>query len=184
MRTHLETIPLVLALAAPLLFSSASALAKQSSPLIVVEDHGGVSALPYYEALSPPPRQSQQLQPPAMAPVSPARPYSEADMLPVRSERLSPGDVPRRVIQAPGLTPFFLIGDDERSRAWLKQHLAELRDRNAIGLIVNVETAEALAALRSQAGGLTLAPVSGDDIAGRLDLRHYPVLITATGIEQ
>nr|MBF3175129.1 DUF2859 domain-containing protein [Pseudomonas aeruginosa] len=30
----------------------------------------------------------------------------------------------------------------------------------------------------------TLAPASGDDLAQRLGLRHYPVLITATGIEQ
>jgi integrating conjugative element protein (TIGR03765 family) len=38
--------------------------------------------------------------------------------------------------------------------------------------------------LRRLAPGLTLAPASGDDFAQRLGLRHYPVLITATGIEQ
>ena len=32
--------------------------------------------------------------------------------------------------------------------------------------------------------GVPLAPVAGDDLAERLGLRHYPVLITATGIEQ
>ena len=105
-------------------------------------------------------------------------------MLPVRSERLSPGEVQRRVIQAPGLTPLFLIGDDDLSRAWLTERLSALRDRNAIGLVVNVETADALASLRQLAGGLMLAPVSGDDLAARLGLKHYPVLITATGIEQ
>ena len=35
-----------------------------------------------------------------------------------------------------------------------------------------------------QARGLTLAPISGDDLGARLGLHHYPVLITATGIEQ
>lgn len=105
-------------------------------------------------------------------------------MLPVRSGRLSPGAVQRRVIQAPGLTPIFLIGDDDRSRAWLKERGPALRDRNAIGLVVNVETAQALASLRQLAGGMTLSPVSGDDLAARLGLAHYPVLITATGIEQ
>ncbi|MCW5706942.1 integrating conjugative element protein [Shinella sp.] len=165
------------------LLAGSPALA-QSPPLIVVEDHGSVSALPYYEALNPPPRQDQQLQPPVMPPVSPSRSWSEADMLPVKSERLSPGGVQRRAIQAPELTPLFLIGDDDRSRAWLKQRGPALRDRNAIGLVVNVETAEALADLRKLAGGLTLSPASGDDLAGRLGLSHYPVLITATGIEQ
>ncbi|MDP1008003.1 DUF2859 domain-containing protein, partial [Klebsiella pneumoniae] len=61
----------------------------------------------------------------------PDHPFDEATMLPVRSASLSPGDVARRVIQAPGLTPLFLVGDDaeenctdswlqsRRSRRWL-----------------------------------------------------------------
>nr|WP_228734622.1 integrating conjugative element protein [Xanthomonas euvesicatoria] len=155
----------------------------QSTPLIVVEDRGGVSALPYYEALDLQPR-ADQAPPRIEVPRPPAGPASEADMLPVRSARLSPGEVPRRVIQAPGLTPFFLIGDDARSRAWLRQRAPALRELGALGLVVNVESVDALAALRGLATGLTLAPVSGDDLAGRLGLRHYPVLITATGIEQ
>ena len=38
--------------------------------------------------------------------------------------------------------------------------------------------------LRRLAPGLTLSPASGDDLAQRLGLRHYPVLITSTGVEQ
>lgn len=156
----------------------------QSQPLIVVEDHGGVSALPFYQALDLPPKPGQPAGPIIAAPAEPTATFSEADMLPVRSERLSPGDEPRRVIQAPGLTPIFLVGDDDRSRAWLRKRGEILRDLSAVGLVVNVETAEALAELRKLAGGLTLSPSSGDDLAARLGLRHYPVLITATGIEQ
>ncbi len=105
-------------------------------------------------------------------------------MLPVRSARLTPGDEPRRVIRAPGLAPLFLVGDDDRSRAWLRQRRAALQELRAAGLVVNVATPEALAALRRLAPGLMLAPVSGDDLAQRLGIRHYPVLITTTGIEQ
>ena len=101
-----------------------------------------------------------------------------------RSASLSPGDVTRRVIHAPGLTPLFLVGDDDRSRAWLRQRAQALRDLGAVGLVVQVESPQALAALRALAPGLTLAPVSGDELAQRLGLRHYPVLVTATGIEQ
>ncbi len=180
-RLALNTVAAMLAILPPLAGSPAFA---QSSPLIVVEDHGGVSALPFYQALDLPPKQSQSLPPIAAVPARPTKPYSEADMLPVRSELLSPGEEPRRVIQAPGLTPIFLIGDDDRSRAWLGERGEILRDLNAIGLVVNVETPEALADLRKRAGSLTLSPSSGDDLAGRLGLRHYPVLITATGIEQ
>lgn len=154
-----------------------------SEPLIVVEDRGGASALPYYEALNLQPR-TGRAPPRIEVPRPPAGRYREADMLPVRSARLSPGDVPRRVIEAPGLTPFFLIGDDERSHAWLRRRAGALRELNAVGLVVNVASAEALAKLRALAPDLTLAPASGDDLAGRLGLRHYPVLVTATGIEQ
>ncbi|WP_437610033.1 integrating conjugative element protein [Erwinia sp. V71] len=153
-------------------------------PLVVVEDHGGRSALPYYQALDLPPRQGQPGPPRISEPPSAGKTFSEADMLPVRSERLSPGDEPRRVIQAPGLTPVFLIGDDERSRAWLLERKAALHEISAIGLVVNVGSAEELAGLRRLAPELTLSPVSGDDLAQRLGLRHYPVLITPTGIEQ
>ena len=105
-------------------------------------------------------------------------------MLPVHSVRLSPGEVTHRVIQAPGLIPIFLVGDDDRSRAWLRQRASALRDLGAVGLVVQVESPQALASLRALAPGLTLAPVSGDELAQRLGLRHYPVLVTATGIEQ
>jgi integrating conjugative element protein (TIGR03765 family) len=158
-----------------------------SPPLIMVEDKGGTSALPYYRALNPQDAQPGQLATPQAAPPSKPRIGSpaeaEAAMLPVRSARLTPGDEPRRVIRAPGLTPLFLVGDDDRSRAWLKQRGKDLQALRALGLVVNVATPEALAALRRLAPGLTLSPASGDDLAQRLGLKHYPVLVTSTGIE-
>ena len=153
-------------------------------PLIVVEDRGGTSALPYYEALNLQPRAHGAVQPPIPTPQVPATPAGEAAMLPVRSARLTPGAVPRRVIEAPGLRPFVVIGDDEASQTWLQRHAPSLRERGAAGLVVNVETVQGLARLRALAPGVPLAPVAGDDLAQRLGLRHYPALITATGIEQ
>ncbi|WP_069865626.1 integrating conjugative element protein [Pseudomonas citronellolis] len=150
--------------------------------LIVVEDRGGASALPYYEALK---LQTRAGRPsPGENPRPPADPFSEADMLPVRSTQLSPGNVTHRTIKAPGMPPFFVVGDDARSRDWLRQHSPRLRELNAVGLVVNVDSASALAALRALAPGLSLAPTPGDDLAARLGLHHYPALITATGIEQ
>jgi integrating conjugative element protein (TIGR03765 family) len=155
-------------------------------PLIVVEDRGGVSALPYYQSLDPQPDSSDQALPlPSIGLPFPSRDKpSEADMLPVRSALLTPGMVERRTIQAPGLYPLFLIGDDERSHAWLRRHAEILRGLGAVGLVVNVESLTALDALRHSAPGMVLSPVAADDLAQRLGIRHYPVLITATGIEQ
>ncbi|AOK18343.1 hypothetical protein WT26_14295 [Burkholderia cepacia] len=149
--------------------------------LIVVGDDGGVSALPYYRALNLLPDTPAAITP--AVPTTPHAPYREADLLPVHSARLTPGRVTPRTLSAPGLSPFFLIGDDRPSRAWLHARGDTLRAMGAIGLVVNVGSAEGLAALRRDAPGLTLVPTSGDDIAIRLGLSHYPVLVTATGIE-
>lgn len=178
---HLTSRGLFVLLAAmPLMLHAAE-------PLIVVADRGGASALPYYEALNPQPR-GPDGNGAARSPISrsevPVAPVSEAAMLPVRSARLTPGTVTRRAIEAPGLRPFVVVGDDEASQAWLHRHAAALRERGAAGLAVNVETAQALARLRALVPGVPLAPVAGDDLAERLGLRHYPALITATGIEQ
>ena len=153
--------------------------------LIVVTDAGSVSALPYYRAINllPSPHDPAYIRPPVLPPLTYRR-YSEADFLPVHSARLTPGRVTRRVIAAPGLQPLCLIGDDPMSRAWLKAHLTTLQQLHAVGLIVEVRSYAAVRALRASTPGLMLVPASGDDIARRLDLHHYPVLITATGIEQ
>jgi len=155
------------------------------TPLIVVQDRGGASALPYYQSMDLPPIGTPIALPEqGEVPTALNQPIREAEMLPVRSALLSPGKVERRPMDTTGLRPLFLVGDDELSRTWLRQRAASLRDLIAVGLVVNVESAEGLADLRDLAPGLTLSPVSGDDLAQRLEIRHYPVLITATGLEQ
>ncbi|EYS96976.1 hypothetical protein CF68_18250 [Cupriavidus sp. SK-4] len=166
------------------LLIATTALAKSTAqPLIVVEDRGGAPALPYYQALNAEGEGAPGPAAPKQTPRIGDREEAEAVMLPVRSTRLSPGNEPRRVIRAPAITPLFLIGDDDRSRAWLLQRRGALKALHAVGLVVNVVSPDALATLRRLAPGLMLSPVSGDDLAQRLGIRHYPVLITSTGIE-
>ena len=165
------------------LLSSALCLADQ--PLIVVEDRGGTSALPYYQVLNLGHNISRSKQQTPLARQKyKSGPYSEADMLPVRTPSLTPDKVTPRAIRSPGMTPFFLVGIDPHSRAWLRQQADVLRNLGAMGLVVNVDTLDALEQLRDSVPGLTLSPVSADDLAGRLGLKHYPVLITATEIRQ
>lgn len=105
-------------------------------------------------------------------------------VLPVHSARLTPGAVPRRALNLPGITPLFLIGQDATSLAWLSQHAQALQDLGASGLAVEVADAQGLRRIQAAAPRLNIWPVSGDDIAERLELEHYPVLITPTGLEQ
>ena len=151
-------------------------LAAQAASLTVIEDRGGVSALPYYQSLNPEPVQAQR-QAPLPQP-------AQALGFPVRSQRLTPGTVQGRALNAPGLQPFFLLGDDELSRLWLACRGETLQRLGAAGLAVNVASAQRLAAIRSWAPGLAISPVVGDDLAARLGLSHYPVLITPTALEQ
>lgn len=108
----------------------------------------------------------------------------ESAMLPVTSPSLSPGKLTPRSLELPGLPRLFLVGDDPYSLAWLTQRRAALQQIGAVGLAVEVADAAALQRLRAAASGLTILPISGEDIARRLGLQHYPVLITGSALEQ
>lgn len=160
--------------------SEADDVAAEMMPaLTVVADHGGELARPYYVAIG-------------MAGVAESEGYvldpqtiSGMDMLPVESRMLIPGVVETRPLELPaGTTPFFLVGDDDLSVSWLEQRGDSLRSIYAVGLVVNVQDGEGIQRLRDAAPGLELRPVSGDDLAGRIGLAHYPVLITPTRLEQ
>lgn len=117
-------------------------------------------------------------------PVERLDPRTLSWVLPVHSTRLTPGEVPRRALDLPGMVPLFLVGADAASLAWLAQHAPALKRLGANGLAVEVPDAAALQRIQAVAPGLAIWPVSGDDIAERLELEHYPVLITPTGLAQ
>jgi integrating conjugative element protein (TIGR03765 family) len=110
--------------------------------------------------------------------------YDESAMLPVSSPSLSPGEVQPRTLQLPALTRLFLVGDDPRSLAWLEHHAERLRQLGAAGLAIQVADMQALQRIRAAGPGLTILPISGEDIGQRLGLRHYPVLIRSNRLEQ
>ncbi|MDO8828242.1 integrating conjugative element protein [Methylophaga sp.] len=105
--------------------------------------------------------------------------------LPVTSPTLSPGKVEARSLDRRYLErPVFMVGADGLSLRWLAVHQARLKQHQAIGIAVNVDTAEHLQQLQQAAGGLVIYPLAGDALAEQLDLTHYPVLISPTRIEQ
>ncbi len=105
-------------------------------------------------------------------------------LLPIRSPGISPGTVPARKHARPFARPFFLIGSDTLSRQWLMQHRDRLKAIGAVGMLVQAETREDLQAIVNLGKGLSIMPASATDIAAALGLTHYPVLVTAQGIEQ
>lgn len=117
-------------------------------------------------------------------PAVPIQALDESRLLPVVTHNLHPGQQPHLVLNLPGMTPLFLIGDDPLSTEWLRQHREALKSLHATGLVVNVTTLARLIALRAIAPELTLLPVSADDMAKHLPITAYPVLITDKGLEQ
>nr|WP_241770877.1 integrating conjugative element protein [Morganella morganii] len=158
-----------------MLFSAVICRAAEQE-LIVVADLGGQSTADYFAAIDPPPEPKNEalllaLSTPGTLPV-----------FLVRTPELSPGRQAARALALPGMPPVFIIGDDELSRRWLVSRRDQLRQDNAIGYAVNVTTETAWHELQVLAGGLTLLPVSGSDLAVRLKISHYPVLISERGL--
>ncbi|EEH9715103.1 integrating conjugative element protein [Salmonella enterica subsp. enterica] len=155
-----------------LLFSLSCA---SHAALTVVADLGGESTALLFEAIAPP--DDEKSSPAQVVPL-------ESAVFPVVSSRLHPGTVISRPLSLPGMTPLFILGDDPQSVHWLAQQRATLKSLNATGLVVNVVSAARLEKLRQHADGLTLLPASGDDLAVRLQLDTYPVLLTDSGLSQ
>lgn len=116
---------------------------------------------------------------------SPAYYQTEFNPLPVITPSMTPGWVQTRKIDRPFLNqPIFIVGADGLSLTWLNEHRQQLKKHNAIGIAVNVKTQQELEQLIQASGGLSINPVGGDKITRQLSLKHYPVLVSATRIEQ
>ena len=148
-----------------------------STPLIaepmVIHDSGKTTPLQ-----SIPKNSRYHYAPPAHFP-------TQLNPLPVITASMTPGRVQSRNIDRPYLNqPIFIVGADRLSLTWLTKHRQQLKKHNAIGIAVNVKTQQALEQLIQASGGLSINPVVGDKIARQLSLKHYPVLVSASRIEQ
>lgn len=158
------------------------AVGQLNAKLVVIADIGGESAQPYYDELGLSSLSVDEAIDSQHITIS--TPVTVSQMLPVISTKLTPDQVTTRHIKAQGLTPFFIIGSDALSKQWLLARKDELINLGAKGLVVNVQTSDELEALQALVPELLLQPTYGDDIAERLNLAHYPVLITSEIITQ
>jgi integrating conjugative element protein (TIGR03765 family) len=172
-------------LTVPLLTLALVAAADASPPLAVLHDSGDTEPLaPYLEALDAAPDAPPGPPGPPTPDVPALGAADRAALLPIESPGLTPGPVSPRSLDIPFSRPFFLVGSDPRSRAWLRAHRDELAALGAVGMLVEAKSAEDLRAIAALAEGLPIQPASGSDLAAALGLRHYPVLITREGLVQ
>ena len=150
--------------------------------LTVIYDSGHAEPIaPFLEPFESneenPPRDTRSIKPQIGA----AEPES---WLPIQSPGLTPGLVQTRSHDRPFARPYFLIGSDQKSQQWLREHRTQLIEIGAVGMLVQANTVDDLAAIAALAEGLSILPASASDIAKALGISHYPVLISAHAIEQ
>jgi integrating conjugative element protein (TIGR03765 family) len=102
--------------------------------------------------------------------------------LPVHTKAMSPGPFEAQRRPTGVSRPFFLVGCDAYSLAWIERNRDRLRQLHAFGLVVEGSDAQAYRHLTSLAEGLLIRPVAGDAIAKYLRIEKYPALVTADGI--
>ena len=103
---------------------------------------------------------------------------------PIRTSNMAPGILAKtQSINQPAwlVHSVFLIGTDSQSRTWLTTNLQQLQQRNAMGIVVNVDSYAAFREMQQLAVGLALAPASVDGLAQSLGLSVYPVLLQLNG---
>lgn len=168
-------------LASALLASSVFAQA----PPIVIADHGGIpiaEVINEGDAHKPKVEHIQQTRNSVLD-----RGLLSNSLYPVISRSLSVGPVganEARNISAHLLSqPMFIVGYDRVSANWLKSNVDLLEEKGALGLVVNVETPEQMEHLLELTGRrLALTPMSGEQLANAINLRHYPVFIDSSGV--
>lgn len=106
------------------------------------------------------------------------------NLFPIHTPGLTPGEVNPQTTQLLLPQPFFMVGCDDRSKQWLGRYQGRLTQIGAVGLVVEAESLAEFQALAAVAQGLRLSPVPASQLAKQLGISHYPVLVSASRIEQ
>lgn len=164
--------------AAALLVASPVIAQPETEGLIVLEDRGGVSITKYTQSVTEKTGERAKAPPPS---------FHMANLFPVVTPSMSPGPVGAeegpRLKKHNIIRPFFIIGDDPASLDWLAQNREMLTDKMAAGMVVNVQSAARMNAIRQIAGkAMILTAVSGEDISEKLNIRHYPFYMDQNGV--
>jgi len=163
------------------LFLCVVTLNSAHAELTVMSDYGGNSLGEFYDMLDP---QDEAGETALQELTVDNLKIDEGIYLPVHSEHLSPARFESYPVDYPALQPFIIIGYDELSMAWLNARHDDLRAiQGLVGVVVNVDDIEQLNTLKSLTD-IPLYVLTGDELAEKFDITHYPALITNRAVEQ
>lgn len=79
--------------------------------------------------------------------------------------------------------PMFIVGYDPVSLSWLKSNKRHLAEKKAIGLVVNVQSADQMEELMQAVDRkVLLQATQGDSLAKSLKIKHYPFFMDSSGV--
>lgn len=112
-------------------------------------------------------------------------PMAKPEYQNVSTPEMTVGKVQQRKINFPLLpAPIFMIGTDKTSQKWLSNNKTALINMAAVGMIINTRSEKDTLETLKLATGLTVSTASATTFANQFKLRHYPVLISKTAIQQ
>lgn len=119
------------------------------------------------------------------SPGSPQLPWQK--MFPVVTNSMSVGRVTpeegKDIKYQMAIQPLFIVGYDPVSISWLRTNQKLLKDKKAVGLVVNVRNHSEMEQLQDAVGpGIPLQPTPGDSLSKALNIKHYPFYMDRDGV--
>lgn len=140
-------------------------------PMIIHDSGRTVSIKHYFETLNLP--EEQKI------------PVEKSKYENIKTPEMTVGKVQTKKVNLPMLmSPIFLVGTDNQSKQWLSSNKGALIKMSAIGMIINTTSEQDTVDTLNLASGLMVTTASASTLARRFKLRHYPILITKSRVQQ
>lgn len=160
---------------------------RHAKPLkIIFKGERTIDAAPYYRRITLKEKEYQQATQyrSAAKSLNPLRaePVSLQEWFPIKTPSMHPGE-PVRYESNHLYRPFFILGMDDYSVGWLRQHFHQLAAMQAYGVVVQASDWNAWLQMKAEAlrQGITLVVMSGESLSKMYGISRYPALILDKG---
>lgn len=103
---------------------------------------------------------------------------------PVASTMLTAGRAQSKRIKNTIPRAICVVGDDLRSKKWIKANAKTLQSINALCIVVNVESKHRFEAIKDLAPKVEFQALNGNILAKTYNVKHYPFLLNKDTIQQ
>jgi len=160
---------------AVLSFSMGWATISKASPVVIYDNGKAISAQKFY------PFEKPNLNSLRNIPRYTKQPLYH---FPITTTMLSVGKVKNRKIKNRMSRAVCVVGDDKRSKKWIKNNRSKLNSINALCIVINVKSKKRFQSIKTLAPNVDFQASNGNVFAKQLNIKHYPFLLNKTLISQ